>query len=95
MKPLPYLGVLPGRLITDGELRGRIVKSIYAGIGDPKARPNKCFDPHHAVRAVRGNQSVDLIICFECDWVYVFNNGKRTMLAISSAPQPTLDRLLK
>lgn len=95
MKPIPYLGVMPGKVVRDSKVRDRILNAVYAGVGDPKADPKKCFEPNHAVRATRNGKSVDLVICFKCDWVYVLQDGKRTPLGMSSYPKAAFERELK
>ncbi|MBN9122709.1 MAG: hypothetical protein J0I06_26790 [Planctomycetes bacterium] len=61
--------------------------------GDKGAR---CFVPRHGVRAVHGGKTYDLVICFECGWVYVFVDGsdKPTRLMISETPHKMLDKIL-
>jgi hypothetical protein len=33
---------------------------------------NYCFLPRHGIRAVKGQQTKDYVICFECDHIYVY-----------------------
>jgi hypothetical protein len=63
------------------------------------ARPGhgaKCFDPRHAIRATTDGKSVDLLICFECHWVYVFpGEGGETVRLTIGDHQAVLDQILK
>ncbi|MSR54937.1 MAG: hypothetical protein EXS09_16870 [Gemmataceae bacterium] len=57
----------------------------------------KCFEPRHGIRVTSGDTHIDLIICFECSWVYIYFKGKgddRLRLIIGRDQQPALDRIL-
>jgi hypothetical protein len=55
----------------------------------------KCFDPRHAIRATHGGKTVDLLICFECSWIYVYEGGKHTStLTVDGGVQPAFDKVL-
>jgi hypothetical protein len=57
----------------------------------------RCFDPRHGIRVSSGDKSIDLIICFECSWVYIHFIGKdddRLRLIIGRDQQPALDKIL-
>ncbi|MBN9010416.1 MAG: hypothetical protein J0H63_09890 [Rhizobiales bacterium] len=73
----------------------KLAETIAKGVteGDKGAR---CFVPRHGVRAVHGGKTYDLVICFECGWVYVFVDGsdKPTRLMISETPHKMLDKIL-
>jgi len=58
----------------------------------------KCFDPRHGIRATAKGKTVDLVICFECNWVYVYydNDENRQHVAVTTRePQAVLDKTLK
>ena len=61
--------------------------------GVPGAR---CFIPRHGIRVAHGGKTYDLVICFECHWVYVFtdDSDKPTVLTISEAPQKAINKIL-
>lgn len=55
----------------------------------------KCFNPRHAFRATFEKKVYEILICFECHQVHLFEDGKRVGgLPISKSAQPTLDKLL-
>jgi hypothetical protein len=57
----------------------------------------KCFDPRHAIRASWEGKTVELVICFECFWVYVYLNGsakETAQVEISRAPESTFNKFL-
>jgi hypothetical protein len=70
--------------ITDAgvrrELTVPLVESIRAGVGEPGS---KCFSPRHALRAVKGADQVDLVVCFQCSDVVVVHGGKATMTRLA------------
>jgi hypothetical protein len=70
------------------------VLSVVGKIGDGNGA--RCFEPRHGIRATDGKKSVDLVICFECGWVYVFvdNDEKSVQLNIKGNLQPALDKVL-
>ncbi len=44
---------------------------------DDKIAPHACFNPRHAIRAVRDSDTVEVVICFECEHMEVWYNGER------------------
>ena len=59
-------------------------------------RGSRCFIPRHGVRATHDGKTYDLLICFECGWVYVYTDtsDKPTVLMISEGPQKALNKIL-
>ena len=39
---------------------------------------SKCFNPRHGIRAARGDEIVELVICFECGTIYFFSESNLT-----------------
>ena len=69
------------------------VKKNVAGAGRDGI---KCFDPRHAIRAAVDGKTVDLVICFECGWVYVYVDGKDAgRIIMLRDGQPGFDQILK
>jgi hypothetical protein len=66
--------------IDDPAIKKQHVDALYKGIADG-GRQASCFDPRHGIRAVRGNRTIDVSICFGCGTT-VFYDGNRT----SSSP---------
>jgi len=57
----------------------------------------RCFIPRHGVRAIRGHIVLDLVICFECTNMAVFESSGSEIFMwadISQNPQALLDELL-
>ncbi len=57
----------------------------------------KCFNPRHAIRVVHEKKTYELLICFECSQVHLFEDGKRVgdTLPISTSPQETYNRTIR
>lgn len=80
-----------GQVALSGEARAKLLASFYDGFTLPYSPPRAdgrtdlkqiglgCFNPRHGIRAVSGGKTVDLLICFECRHVEVYENGKLIM----------------
>ncbi len=84
-----------GKTTAEGNLKQEMLTAVTTAIGQ-KATGARCFWPRHAIRAVHEGKTVDLVICYECSWVYVFfdKDQKPTILTTSSA-QEALDKVLR
>jgi hypothetical protein len=74
------------------DLRAALDKAIG------KVEGAKCFDPRHAIHVEHQGKAVDILICFECHWVYVYLDGKKeaaAKLTIDRAFQPLFDKVLR
>jgi hypothetical protein len=57
--------VLGRAAITDERERYQLVEGFYRSSREGSGEM-LCFMPHHALHAVRGGETVDLVICFHC-----------------------------
>ena len=84
-----------GKTAVKKEDATKLATALAKGVteGDKGAR---CFIPRHGVRAVYDGKTYDLVICFECGWVYVYTDksDKPTVLMISESPHKALDKIL-
>src|SRR5262245_48603699 len=64
--------VLGKTVVKDAKIRKEILESLYGGIKESDGNGAKCFDPRHGIRATVDGKTVDVVICFECGWIYVF-----------------------
>jgi hypothetical protein len=66
---------------------------------DPTGRGAKCHNPRHGIRVTSGEKVVELSICFEFRWVYVYldkdDSTKFVKVFIDRAQQPALDKVLR
>lgn len=88
----PVLGKTP---IKDGEVRKRVVGALVKGAADNKEGQAKCFDPRHAIRATHDGKTVELVICFACNYAQVYVEGKAVRgFSPSKMPEAVLDKVL-
>jgi hypothetical protein len=76
--------------------RKKLVDALRLGAEDNFGLAAGCFIPRHGVRLTGGKKTVDLVICFQCLSVQVFEEGKATKgFLMTHEPQPAFDALLK
>ena len=82
--------------VVDQPAIGEVYSSLRAGAAEGTLG-QRCFDPHHAVRAFLGDSTFDLIICFSCTNMLVFqeSDDAGTMADMSTKPAAILGRLLQ
>lgn len=87
--------VLGRTTITNKTERSNLLNSLLKGIREADGSMAPCFNPRHGIRATRGGQMVDLVICFECLRTDVHLNGKQTnSVHTTAAPKTIFDRAL-
>ncbi len=59
----PLLGQVD---IPAGPARDKLLAALAHGLQNAPRREMACFLPRHVLRAVKGDRSVDYVICFEC-----------------------------
>ena len=79
--------------IDDAKTRHQLLNSLYEGADND--RHLTCFDPHHGIRATRGNQTMDLVICFACSTMKVSGNVANDSIYIDSTQRGTFDHVLQ
>lgn len=84
-----------GKIEVKEEVRKKIISSFLEDMVG-KNEMAKCFEPRHAIHAVLGEKTVDLVICFRCQQFNVYVNSSTTSktYAISKAPEPIFDKVL-
>lgn len=81
--------------------RTELLGALYQGIAESRGLIAACFNPRHGISAKLGDESVDLVICFECLSIQTYvgsSNGVLNRAAnvfTANSPQPTFDRALK
>ena len=61
---------------------------------DEREDVKDCFWPRHGVRAIQDGKTTDYLICFECNWVHVFNGEVEVQRTIADKLVPTFNQLL-
>lgn len=88
--------VLGKTKVTSKADRKRLADALRLGVEDNFGMAAGCFIPRHGIRLKDGDRTVDLVICFECLSVQVFEDGKaKPGFLTTGGPQPTFDAVLK
>ena len=80
-------------------IKGKPQKELAAAVKKGVAEGNKgarCFIPRHGIRVTHSGKTYDLVICFQCGWVYIYTAGsdKPHVLMMTDAPQKALNKIL-
>lgn len=82
--------------VMDAKTQKKLVDAFHRGVSDHDGSVAACFIPHHGVRVRKGKQVVDLVVCFKCAQVNVYENDKKSEgVLISTAPRATFNEVLK
>ena len=87
-----------GKMVVPAKQRAAVLAQLYNGLTFPdNAGIPGCFNPHHALRAVKGKCVVDIVICFGCMQMQIYTEKHKDydLDGISSEPRPAFDRILK
>lgn len=72
-----------------------LLNALYKGIKDSDGTVYKCFEPRHGISATLAGETVDLVICFECGQIVVYEKKDVKAVIISRSPLPTFNQVLK
>ena len=58
---------------------------------------SRCFFPRHGLRFTQGDRQVDLVICFQCNWVKIYANDQEEEqnLFIAAGPRGRFNEILR
>lgn len=87
-------GVLGRTEIRSVEERTELLHALYKGIADSDGAVANCFNPRHGISATSGDETVDLVICFECLSMQTYHRQPGSRLTTRS-PEPTFNRALE
>jgi hypothetical protein len=82
--------------LGDEKSRSQVLSLLEESVG--RGETQRCFLPRHAIRATRAGKTVDLIICFECEWIRVYYDDEKKPAAdlpINQSPRSQLNKTLK
>jgi hypothetical protein len=84
-----------GSSVLDDPTARDVLAALERGIAENESWVAACFDPRHGIRARRGADEVDLVICFECAQVYLYSAGQwMGSVPVTGSPEPAFDRVL-
>jgi len=72
--------------------RAELLAALYESAG--KGEAAGCFVPRHGIHAVRGNKTVDLLICFQCGHLHIYGEHGVYYTSITHSPLSVFDRTL-
>jgi hypothetical protein len=98
--------ILGKTTVKDADTRKALLAALDKGIADHAEKRRKelekgllresgCFQPRHGLRATASGQTVEVLICFECDPVYFYFGERRGAVATDESPQGAFDKVLK
>ncbi|MEE2939740.1 MAG: hypothetical protein VX460_05095 [Planctomycetota bacterium] len=85
-----------GRATIDSRSdRAQLSHALAQGIAGNQDTLGKCFLPRHGVRASSGDRACDLVICFECLQIHVYDgSGQRLQDALTTSdPRRVFDHV--
>jgi hypothetical protein len=77
--------------IESPEERTLILRAVEQGIAESDGMTMRCFVPHHGLHFVEKERTTDVLICFECLWVWRFYKGRKESLPTTRAAKELLD----
>jgi hypothetical protein len=86
-----------GKTTVKADGKKPLLDALTKGLAE-KAEGARCFIPRHGVRAVVDDVTVDLVICFECEWVHAYIDKAPkpdVIVTIGKTPKPAFDKVLK
>ena len=76
------------------KLRDELLAALEKGVATTDRTYASCFWPRHGIRARLKDKNVDLLICFECGYVYIFTDGKERCIHTDRSPLPQFNQVL-
>ena len=96
--------ILGGLKITNLTMKTSLIKALNDGLSENKNRRNvpgkiyklpACFNPRHGIRAKKGDETVEFLICFQCAQIKVNSSkGKYWSLITSKEPAAVFNDVL-
>ena len=84
-----------GKVKIKCEEQKQIIESLYKSIADSNGVGARCFAPRHGIRAKKGEETVDLLVCFECYKVLIIKGDKRGQETLTASAQKVFDKILE
>jgi hypothetical protein len=74
--------------------RDELLRALHQAVANSRGLYIYCFDPRHGIRASVGAQTVDLVICFECERIEIYSPDK-ALANTDATAKPVFDAALK
>lgn len=86
--------VLGSATVKSKQAGQQILESVFSQ-NDPDLAAS-CFDPQHGIEVkLADGRSIDLVICYHCFQMQIFDESGNTYVGISTASEPLLNEQLK
>lgn len=63
--------------VGESTARQRVAREIQEAVAASDGGASMCFNPRHGIRVTREAKTLDFLICFECDAIYIFDGEVR------------------
>ena len=84
-----------GQAQLDQESAAKITTALLDGIANAPNYVAACFNPRHGLRITGDENSIDVVICFECVQVYVYSGETRLAnLRVAQSPLKSFDAVV-
>jgi hypothetical protein len=81
--------------ITDDATRERLTTAFIQNASEGEHEV-ACWEPRHGLRVVHAGRTLELLICFKCEFVHVhFGGDVIHRFQIADSPQPVFDEVLR
>ena len=84
-----------GQTPLDKEQSRQVAEELYRAQKASDGSSVRCFIPRHAVRAVAAWRTHDFLICYQCNQVYWFQDGKQVATVTVEGSPRFLNKLLQ
>src|SRR5262249_544091 len=81
--------------VAEAKQRKELAASLSKGFHWNSLRRALCFNPRHGLKASCGKRTLDLLICFECSRIQVYqDNEPAGTITVVAKSCPVIDRIL-
>jgi hypothetical protein len=88
----PVLGKVE---ISDAAARREIIGALKDGMARAPAMPRPCYWPRHGLRIVANGLILEVVICFECEALQIFDGEQMRQGLINRDAKPEFDKPLR
>jgi len=80
--------VLGSQSVSNAEALRQVVNELNAAAERWDGAVAMCFNPRHGIRVKSGDKNYDMLICYECSQVYLYEGAKEVgIMYLNSAPK--------
>lgn len=87
--------VILGKVIIKDDDKKLIIDSLYKSIEDSDGVSARCFSPRHGIRAKKGDEIIDILVCFECYKILIIKDKQNNKETITASAEKSFNKILK